>query len=138
MTTEDMVKTSARSKTEDMLNEYIPILILTITAALFAAINLVLSHLLGPRKSSRSKLSVYESGMKPRGDARHRFSIKFYLIAMVFIIFDIEVVFLYPWALIFRQYVAAGPFILIEMLVFIGILVLGYIYVWKKGGLTWD
>lgn len=121
-----------------MLNEYIPVLILTFLAAGFAAINLILSHLLGPRKSTRAKLSVYESGVPPRGDARHRFSIKFYLIAMLFIIFDIEVVFLYPWALIFRDSLADGLFILIEMLVFMGILVLGYIYVWKKGGLTWD
>lgn len=121
-----------------MLNDYIPILILTIVAVGFAALNLLLSHLIGPRKSSPSKLSVYESGVPPRGDTRHRFSIKFYLIAMIFIVFDIEVVFLYPWALIFRQYISSGLFILIEMLVFMGILILGYLYVWKKGGLTWD
>ena len=121
-----------------MLNSYLPILVLTLLAIGFASINLVLSYLIGPRKTTRSKLSGYESGVRPRGDARHRFSIKFYLIAMVFIIFDIEVIFLYPWALIFRDSLSGGLFILIEMLVFMGILILGYLYVWKKGGLTWD
>ena len=77
--------------------------------------------------------------MQPVGDARQRFTIRFDLIAMLFIIFDIEVVFLYPWAVVFKRFSADnGMFILVEMLVFIGILLLGYIYAWKKGGLTWD
>ena len=108
---------------------------------LFAAVNLSLTHLLGPKKPTRVKLSVYESGVQPVGDARQRFSIRFDLIAMLFIIFDIEVVFLYPWAVVFKTFAeneSSGLFILIEMLVFIGILLLGYIYAWRKGGLTWD
>ncbi|RKU28387.1 NADH-quinone oxidoreductase subunit A [Candidatus Poribacteria bacterium] len=122
-----------------MLQDYLPIVFLGIFAVLFAAINLGLTHLLGPKRPNRVKLSVYESGVKPIGDARQRFTIRFDLIAMLFIIFDIEVVFLYPWAVIFKKMSQSdGLFILIEMLVFIGILFLGYIYAWKKGGLTWD
>ena len=122
-----------------MLIEYLPILLLGVFAVLFAAINLGLTHLLGPKRPNRVKLSVYESGVQPIGDARQRFTIRFDLIAMLFIIFDIEVVFLYPWAVVFKKFSeTSGLFILIEMLVFIGILLLGYIYAWKKGGLTWD
>jgi NADH-quinone oxidoreductase subunit A len=122
-----------------MLIDYLPILLLLVFAIGFAAINLALSHLLGPKKPTPSKLSVYESGVQPVGNARQRFTIRFDLIAMLFIIFDIEVVFLYPWAIVFKKFSeSTGYFILIEMLVFIGILFLGYIYAWKKGGLTWD
>ena len=122
-----------------MLIEYLPILLLGLFAVLFAGINLALTHLLGPKRPNRVKLSVYESGVQPIGDARQRFTIRFDLIAMLFIIFDIEVVFLYPWAVVFKKFSeTSGLFILIEMLVFIGILLLGYIYAWKKGGLTWD
>ena len=122
-----------------MLIDYLPILLLGLFAVLFAAINLGLTHLLGPKRPNRVKLSVYESGVQPVGDARQRFTIRFDLIAMLFIIFDIEVVFLYPWAVVFKKFSeTSGLFILVEMLVFIGILLLGYIYAWKKGGLTWD
>ena len=122
-----------------MLIDYLPILLLAGFAVIFAAINLGLTHLLGPKRPNRVKLSVYESGVQPIGDARQRFTIRFDLIAMLFIIFDIEVVFLYPWAVVFKKFSeTSGLFILFEMLVFIGILLLGYIYAWKKGGLTWD
>ncbi len=122
-----------------MLIDYLPILLLGLFAVAFAAINLGLTHLLGPKRPNRVKLSVYESGVQPIGDARQRFTIRFDLIAMLFIIFDIEVVFLYPWAVVFKKFSeTSGLFILVEMLVFIGILLLGYIYAWKKGGLTWD
>ncbi len=122
-----------------MLIDYLPILLLGLFAVLFAGINLALTHILGPKRPTRAKLSVYESGVQPVGDARQRFTIRFDLIAMLFIIFDIEVVFLYPWAVVFKKFSeTSGLFILIEMLVFIGILLLGYIYAWKKGGLTWD
>ena len=122
-----------------MLIDYLPILLLGLFAVLFAAINLGLTHLLGPKRPNRVKLSVYESGVQPIGDARQRFTIRFDLIAMLFIIFDIEVIFLYPWAVVFKKFSeTSGLFILFEMLVFIGILLLGYIYAWKKGGLTWD
>ncbi|MCY4569261.1 MAG: NADH-quinone oxidoreductase subunit A [Candidatus Poribacteria bacterium] len=122
-----------------MLIDYLPILLLGLFAVLFAGINLALTHILGPKRPNRVKLSVYESGVQPVGDARQRFTIRFDLIAMLFIIFDIEVVFLYPWAVVFKKFSeTSGLFILVEMLVFIGILLLGYIYAWKKGGLTWD
>ena len=122
-----------------MLIDYLPILLLGVFAVLFAAINLGLTHILGPKRPNRVKLSVYESGVQPIGDARQRFTIRFDLIAMLFIIFDIEVVFLYPWAVVFKKFSeTSGLFILLEMLVFIGILLLGYIYAWRKGGLTWD
>ncbi|MCY4554508.1 MAG: NADH-quinone oxidoreductase subunit A [Candidatus Poribacteria bacterium] len=122
-----------------MLIDYLPILLLGVFAVLFAAINLGLTHILGPKRPNRVKLSVYESGVQPIGDARQRFTIRFDLIAMLFIIFDIEVVFLYPWAVVFKKFSeTSGLFILVEMLVFIGILLLGYIYAWRKGGLTWD
>ena len=122
-----------------MLIDYLPILLLGLFAVIFAAVTLSLTHILGPKRPSRAKLSVYESGVNPVGDARQRFTIRFDLIAMLFIIFDIEVVFLYPWAVVFKKFSeTSGLFILVEMLVFIGILLLGYIYAWKKGGLTWD
>ena len=122
-----------------MLRAYLPILLLVVVATGFAVVNLALTHLLGPKKPTRSKLSVYESGVQPIGNARQRFNIRFDLIAMLFIIFDIEVVFLYPWAMVFKKFSeTSGLFILFEMLIFIGILFLGYVYAWKKGGLTWD
>ena len=123
-----------------MLIDYLPVLLLIVFAVIFAAINLLATHLLGPREPNKSKLSVYESGIQPVGNTRQRFSIRFDLIAMLFIIFDIEAIFLYPWALVFKKFIkdGMGSFILIEMLVFIGILLIGYIYAWKKGGLSWD
>ena len=122
-----------------MLTDYLPILFLLVFAIGFAGVSLVLTHLIGPKKSTQSKLSVYESGVQPVGDARQRISIRFGLVAMLFIIFDIEVVFLYPWAIVFKKFIEnSGYFILVEMLVFIGLLFLGYIYAWKKGGLSWD
>lgn len=121
-----------------MLIDYLPILILLATAAGFGAVNLLVSHLFGPQRPNRVKLSPYESGVPPVGDARLRFSVKFYLVAMLFIIFDIEVVFLYPWAVVFKDLLAQGTFIFTEMVVFLGVLVLGLAYVWRKGGLEWD
>ncbi|MBI4547185.1 MAG: NADH-quinone oxidoreductase subunit A [Ignavibacteriae bacterium] len=93
------------------------------------------SEWLGPKNPTETKLSTYESGMEPVKTARERFSVKFYLVAMLFIIFDIEVVFLYPWAVNLRQ---LGMFGFVEMLVFIVILMLGFLYIWKKGALEWD
>ncbi len=94
-----------------------------------------INRLLGPRQPAEEKLSTYESGMEPVRTARERFSVKFYLVAMLFIVFDIEIVFMYPWAVKFRQ---LGLFGFVEMLVFIGILLVGYLYILKKGALRWD
>ena len=118
-----------------MLLDYLPILILVILAALFAAGSVVLSSLLGPRRPNPEKLSPYECGVEPVGTARERVSVKFYLVAMLFIIFDMEIVFLYPWAVVFQQLRLFG---LMAMGSFLLVLLVGYFYVWKKGGLEWD
>ncbi len=117
-----------------MLLSYLPILILALLAAGFAIVTLLLSSALGPRRPSRDKLSPYECGIDPIGSARERFSVKFYLVAMLFILFDIEIVFLYPWAVTLRSLKLFG---FLEMLVFLGILLIGLLYVWKRGGLEW-
>ena len=101
----------------------------------FAAVALGLTWILGPSKPDSSKDSPYECGMEPVGDARERFSVRFYVVAMLFIVFDLETVFLYPWAVIFRQ---QPLFYFFEMLVFLGILLVGYIYVWRMGALDWS
>lgn len=115
--------------------EYIPLIIL-IGLALFLGLLLTnLSALAGPLRPNRVKASPYESGMDPVGTARDRFSVKFYLIAMFFILFDIELVFMYPWA---SNYKELGMFGFVEMLVFVVILFVGFIYLLKKGGLKWE
>ncbi|MFB3817680.1 MAG: NADH-quinone oxidoreductase subunit A [Candidatus Methylomirabilales bacterium] len=118
-----------------MLRDYLPILILLLLAAGFAAVNILLSLLLGPRRPNPEKLSPYECGIVPVGTARQRFSVHFYLVAMLFIVFDMEIVFLYPWAAAFKQ---LGAFGLASMGTFLLILLVGYFYAWKKGGLEWD
>ncbi len=115
--------------------DYLPVLILVVVAVGMSAIAIALSAVLGPRKSTPSKLMPYESGMVPTGDARLRFSIKYFVVALLFILFDVETVFLYPWAVYFRQLRLFG---LLEMLVFVGILGVGYLYAWRKGALEWD
>jgi NADH-quinone oxidoreductase subunit A len=118
-----------------MLGAYLPILVLVIIAVCFGLGSLIFSTLIGQKKPSKVKLAPYECGCEPVGSARERFSIKFYLIAMLFILFDIEAVFLYPWSVIFKR---LGMFGLAEMGVFIAILFVGYVYVWKKGALEWE
>lgn len=118
-----------------MLGAYLPIIILVVIAILFGLGSLIFSSLIGQKKPSPVKLQPYECGCEPVGSARERFSVKFYLIAMLFILFDIEAVFLYPWAVIFKKLKMFG---LVEMGVFIVILLVGYIYVWKKGALEWE
>lgn len=121
-----------------MLRDYLPIAILMAVAGGFALVSLVATHGFGPRRPNPVKLSPYESGVPPVGDARLRFSVKFYLVAMDFIIFDIEVVFLYPWAVVFKDLLVQGIFIFVGMAVFLGVLGLGLAYSWRKGGLDWD
>jgi NADH-quinone oxidoreductase subunit A len=122
------------------MKEYIPILIVFVFVAGFAVTNIVLSHLVGKRKDTRAKLMPYECGMDPVGSAHQRFSVKFYLIAMLFILFDIEAVFLLPWAVVFKamSQTAFRPFVFFEMMIFIAVLLVGYIYVWKKGLFEWS
>jgi NADH-quinone oxidoreductase subunit A len=102
--------------------------------ALFALGSILMSTLLGPRKPTPEKLAPYECGMPPVGDARERQSVKFYLVAMIFLLFDIEVAFLYPWALALRDLGWTG---LWQVVLFVGLLLTGYIYVWRKGALDW-
>ena len=110
------------------------ILLLAVIGVGFGIVSVVLSRFLGPRNPTPEKLAAYECGMPPVGDARERQSIKFYLIAMIFLLFDIEVAFLYPWALAMRELSWPG---LIQIVVFFLILVVGYVYIWRKGVLDW-
>lgn len=118
-----------------MLDTYLPIMVLLGLSIGFALASATLSGLIGVKKPSAVKLAPYECGMPPVGTARERFPVKFYIIAMLFIVFDLETVFLYPWAVVFRK---LGMFGFAEMGVFIVILLVGYIYVWKKGALEWE
>jgi NADH-quinone oxidoreductase subunit A len=121
------------------LSDYLPILLMFIVAAGFAVGNILLSQFVGQRKRTKTKLMPYECGKDPVGSARERFSVKFYLIAMIFILFDIEVIFLIPWAVVFQTLTAQGmgTFVYTEMMLFILLLLAGYIYVVKKGAFDW-
>ena len=114
--------------------DYLPILILFIVAAVIATISLAMPHFLGPRRPNKAKQEVIESGKLNYGDARRRVPVQYYMIAMLFIIFDIEVLFFYPWAVLFWDLKWFG---LIEMGVFVTLLIIGYVYIWKKGALEW-
>lgn len=118
-----------------MSKAYVAILILLGVSIANAVVMVVLSHFLSPFRPTPVKTAAYESGMTPITDARERFSVKFYLVAILFIVFDIETIFLIPWGVQFRQ---LGVFGFVEMLVFMGVLLVGFIYIWKKGALQWD
>jgi NADH-quinone oxidoreductase subunit A len=130
--------TAAAPGVPSLLNSYIPVLVMGLGAVAISAILVLLSAVLGPRRPSPQKNSPYECGVTPIGSARERFPIKFYLIAMLFIVFDIETVFLYPWAVTFRHTGAMMLFNLAEMGVFVGILFAGYIYIWRRGAFEWQ
>jgi NADH-quinone oxidoreductase subunit A len=115
--------------------EYIAIGLMVFLATAVALIAIGLGTIFGPRKESAAKSMPYESGMNPYGEGTRRMPIRFYLIAVLFILFDIEVVFFLPWAITFRQ---LGLFGLAEMFIFIAILLVGYVYAWKKGALEWE
>ena len=117
-----------------MIESYLPIAVMVFFALVLGLVFVSVNKWVGPKRPSEEKLSTYESGMEPVRTARERFSVKFYLVAMMFIIFDIEIVFMYPWAVKFREF---GLFGFIEMMVFIGILLVGYLYILKKGALRW-
>src|SRR6188474_24005 len=123
------------------LYDYLPILLMFIVAAGFAVGNVLLSQFVGQRKRTKTKLMPYECGKDPVGSARERFSVKFYLIAMIFILFDIEVIFLVPWAAVYKslaaQSAALRTLVYVEMMVFVALLLAGYIYVIKKGAFDW-
>ena len=122
-----------------MLESYIPILLVMIFAIVIAVAITFTSSILGPQRPNKEKMSTYESGMKPVGTTRERVSIKYYLVAMLFIIFDIEVIFIYPWAVEFKKlFVEFGIPVFISMLIFLIVFELGYLYAFKKGGFRWD
>ncbi len=118
-----------------MLLDYVAIGVLIFLATAIALIAIVLGMLFGPKRKTAKKAMPYESGMTPIGPGTRRMPVRFYLVAVLFILFDIEVVFFLPWAVVFRQ---LGLFGLIEMIVFIAILLVGYFYAWKKGALEWE
>ncbi len=114
---------------------YVPVFVFLLLCLLIGVLVIALSTLLARRRPTPQKLMPYECGMDPIGSARRRFSVRFFVVAILFILFDIEAVFLYPWAVIFRE---LGLFGLVEMAVFVGILLLGLFYVWRKGALEWQ
>jgi NADH-quinone oxidoreductase subunit A len=118
-----------------MLNEYLPIVVLLILSVGLAILVVVIGHAFGPRRPTSRKSAPYESGMRPIGPGTRRMPVRFYLVAVLFILFDIEVVFFLPWAVVFKQLKVFG---LVEMSLFILILLVGYIYAWKKGALEWE
>ena len=118
-----------------MLENYIPIFLMIAAGFGFGFVTMKVNEWLGPKRPNAEKLSTYESGMEPVRSAHERISVKYYMVAMLFIIFDIEVVFLYPWAVSFKELGLAG---FITMTIFITILLVGFYYIWRKGALEWD
>lgn len=121
--------------TGNLAQSYGPLLIHLLAAMVLAGLILLLSSAVGRHRYSKTKMQAYECGITPTGDAREPFSVQFYLVAMVFILFDVEAIFLYPWAYVFKQLRWFG---FTEMLIYIGILLVGYVYLWKKGALDWN
>ena len=123
------------------LSNYIPVLVIVILGVVFAAMNLVMSHMIGPRLNGARKGIAYESGMDPIGDSRKRFNIRFYIMAMTFLVFDVEIIFLYPWAVSYTQLEPQSPdafLFLTRILFFIATSIIAYLYAWRKGVFRWD
>jgi len=130
------------------VNAWAPVVLLILIAVGFAVVNLAASIIIGPSRTGSVKSQTYESGMVPFGDARRRFNVRFYIVAMIFLVFDVDIIFFYPWATIFAPAVhnsaqsgnipGGGGMILIDMVVFIVILLVAYIYAWGKGVFRWD
>lgn len=126
----------------DTTASWAPVVFLIVIALGFAVGNIVLSIWIGPKRTGPAKETTYESGMVPFGDTRKRFNVRFYVVAMIFLVFDVEIVFFYPFATIFAPYMKAQPELgttmLISLLIFVGVLLLAYIYAWGKGVFKWD
>ena len=123
------------------LDAYIPIGLLVVMAIVFAVANLLMSHVLGPRREGPIKGSTYESGMDPIGSARKRFNVRFYILAMTFLVFDVEIIFLYPWAVTFAKLTPQSPeaaLFLGRIMFFIATSIIAYVYAWRKGVFRWD
>jgi NADH-quinone oxidoreductase subunit A len=123
-----------------MLQDYWPIAIMLFFTVFVGVAAIVLGYLFGPRKPSIKKAMPYESGMRPIGPGTRQIPVRFYIIAVLFILFDIEIVFLLPWAVVYKQFVnkGLGGFVLLEIGIFLAVLLVGYIYAWKKGALEWE
>jgi NADH-quinone oxidoreductase subunit A len=117
-----------------VLTGYLPIFLFMVIAFLFPIVTLLIAKLIRPATGGAGKLMAYECGVDPESDARQRYAIRYYVVAILFVIFDVETVFLFPWAIIYRQLALFG---LVEMLVFLGILIVGYVWIIKKGALNW-
>jgi NADH-quinone oxidoreductase subunit A len=131
------------AETDTPLHQWLPVVLLILVAIGFAVTNIAASLILGPSRTGPGKETTYESGMIPTGDAHKRFNVRFYIVAMIFLVFDVEIVFFYPWATIFARHVAEGSrrdgfLLLVEMIVFIVILLVAYFYAWGKGVFRWD
>ncbi len=123
------------------LSTYVPVGLLVVMALIFAGANLLMTHVLGPRRTGPSKDIAYESGMNPVGTARKRFNVRFYILAMTFLVFDVEIIFLYPWAVTFAKLEPASPesaLFLGRIMFFLATSVVAYIYAWRKGVFRWD
>ena len=118
-----------------MPSDYLPIAVLIVMSTGLALIVVLLGHLFGPRRPTVRKSDTYESGMRPIGPGTRRMSVHFYLVAVLFILFDIEIIFLLPWAVVLREIKILG---LIEMVIFVLVLLVGFVYAWKKGALEWE
>lgn len=123
-----------------MFEKFLPVLLVLGVAVVFSAVFLGLSFVLGPRRSTPLKDATYECGLTVRGSTQIRFFVRFFMVALLFLLFDLEAVFLYPWVILFKGLDAAGhgTFALVEMLIFVAVLVVGLVYEWKKGGLEWQ
>lgn len=117
------------------MTEYLPIVFMFAVALAFVIVTMVATHLLGPKKKSKVKLETFECGIEVQGNARLPFSIKYFLVAILFVLFDVEVIFMYPWAVNFKK---LGLFGLLEMFAFISFFIVGFLYIYKKGALKWD
>jgi NADH-quinone oxidoreductase subunit A len=133
---------AAAEASPELRSDWAPVVLLLIIAIGFAVGNIVISTLVGPSRTGKVKEGTYESGMMPIGDTRKRFNVRFYIVAMIFLVIDVDIVFFYPWATIFAPYVQKAHdqsfVMLMEMLVFVASLLLAYIYAWGKGVFRWD
>src|SRR4029077_7738879 len=117
------------------LNDYFPIVLMFMVAAGFVVVTMVATHLLGPKRNTKTKLEAFESGIESKGNARVPFNIKYFLVAILFVLFDVEVIFMYPWAVNFEELAMPG---FIQMVLFISTLLIGFFYILKKGALKWE
>src|SRR3984885_9082452 len=131
------------AQTVENTDSWAPVVLLLVLAVGFAVTNIAASLLIGPSRTGPGKEITYESGMVPIGDTRKRFNVRFYIVAMIFLVFDVEIVFFYPWASLFARHVKDGPtedgkLLLLEMITFVVILLVAYFYAWGKGVFRWD